>query len=189
MNNTIYYLYEILGVKIGITQNIERRRKEQKDKGELIILGEYTDIYLVSEKERELQEIKGYHIDKHPYWYTVTEQNRLSCTEEAKAKHKANNDFRKASIGSTRKFTTEQVISIRKRYSLDNNLSATQLAKEYKVGTYTMTNLLDGRKYSEIPGAVILRKDLKVCPHCGKKCNFGNYARWHGDRCKKKGVS
>lgn len=185
---TTYYLYEIPGKKVGVTQNISRRQHEQKDMGRLMILGEYTDIYQVSEIERELQATKGYHIDKHPYWYTVTEQNRKSCTKEAIAKQVANNDFRKASIGSTRKFTTQQVIDIRKEYEESINLSANELAKRYNVSLYTMTSLIEGRKYSEIPGAVKIRQQFSLtCPHCGKTVSgkgSGNYYRWHGDNCK-----
>jgi DNA-binding transcriptional regulator YiaG len=186
--SNMYYLYEIVGKKVGVTQDITRRQKEQKDKGILKILGEYTDIYEVSEKEREIQALKGYHVDKDPYWYTVTVQNKKSCTKEAIAKHKANNDFRKASIGSTRKFTAEQVISIRNRYKNNPEMSAGRLAREYNVSIYTMSNLIDGRKYSEIPGAVPIReKQTKQCPHCGKVISgagLGNYHRWHGDNCK-----
>ena len=27
-------------------------------------------------------------------------------------------------------------------------------------------------------------KNLKTCPHCGKQCEPGSYARWHGAQCK-----
>ena len=33
LGERIYYLYEILGVKVGVTQNLSRRQKQQKDKG------------------------------------------------------------------------------------------------------------------------------------------------------------
>lgn len=186
LGDVVFYLYEIVGKKVGVTMNFSQRQHFQRDKGEMIILGKYTDIFTVSEIEREIQAEKGYHVDKHPYWYTVLVQNPKSCTKEAIAKQVANNDFRKASIGTTRKFSEEQVLCIRKEYTEDTTLSATQLAKKYGVNTFTMTNLLDGRKYSEIPGAVKLRKDIRQCPYCGKKANFGNYNRWHGDNCKNK---
>lgn len=185
----MYYLYEIIGKKVGVTQNITRRQREQKYKGELIILGEYTDIYLVSKIERETQANKGYHVDKDPYWYTVTVQSAKSCTKEAIKKQIANNDFRKASIGSTRKFTAEEVIAIRKEYENNPDISAVDLSKKYKVAVWTMTNLITGKKYSEIPGAVKLKKKTKTCPYCSKIINFTNYNRWHGDRCKKISVS
>lgn len=184
----MYYLYEIPGKKVGVTENIKRRQHKQKDKGQMIILGEYTDIFEVSKIERELQAEKGYHIDKHPYWYTVLVQNPKSCTKQAIAKQVSNNDFRKASIGTTRKFTTQQVIDIRKEYAENITLSANELAKRYNVSLYTMTSLIAGRKYSEIPGAIEIRQEFSMtCPHCGKTITgkgSGNYYRWHGDNCK-----
>jgi hypothetical protein len=27
---------------------------------------------------------------------------------------------------------------------------------------------------------------VKICEHCGKESNYGNYARWHGDKCRHK---
>ena len=29
----------------------------------------------------------------------------------------------------------------------------------------------------------------ETCPHCAKTMNLGSYARWHGDKCKKRGES
>ena len=181
-----YYLYEIPGVKVGVTQDIERRQEEQKNKGSLIVLGEYTDIYQVSEKELELQAEKGYHVDKHPYWYTIKVQNKLSCTPEAKAKHKANNDFRKASIGSTRKLTAEQVILIRELYKNNISLTAADLARQFNVSLFTMTDVIRGNKYSEIPGGMEIRSAKITCPHCGTQASTTNFKRWHGDNCRKK---
>jgi len=190
LGDVVFYLYEIVGKKVGVTMNLSRRQHEQRDKGDLIILGEYTDIFTVSEIEREIQGEKGYHVDKDPYWYTVLVQNPKSCTKEAIAKQVANNDFRKASIGSTRKFSQEQVIIIRNEYAQNKNVSAGQLAKKYGVGVNTMTSLIEGRKYSEIPGGVKIRRTISLtCPHCGRiisGAGSGNYYRWHGDNCKNK---
>jgi hypothetical protein len=29
-------------------------------------------------------------------------------------------------------------------------------------------------------------KVIKICENCGKESNYGNYARWHGDKCRRK---
>lgn len=29
-----------------------------------------------------------------------------------------------------------------------------------------------------------LNRDKLQCPHCNKACDPGNFAQWHGDRCK-----
>jgi len=169
LGDVVFYLYEIVGKKVGVTMNFSQRQHFQRDKGEMIILGEYTDIFTVSDIERELQAEKGYHVDKDPYWYTVLVQNPKSCTKEAIAKQVANNDYRKASIGTTRKFSQEQVICIREEYKQNKTLSANDLAKRYNVSLYTMTSLIEGRKYSEIPGSVKIRRTISLtCPHCGK---------------------
>jgi hypothetical protein len=182
----LYYLYEIPGKKVGVTQDITRRQKEQKDKGELIILGQYTDIYEVSEKEREIQALKGYHVDKDPYWYTVTVQNKKSCTKEAIAKQVANNDFHKAAEGTTRKLTTEQVIEMRKLYSTNLHLSAADLAKKYNISVNVACWALTGEHYGNIPGAVKIRRAKVECKYCGLQTSITNHKRWHGENCKHK---
>jgi hypothetical protein len=29
-------------------------------------------------------------------------------------------------------------------------------------------------------------KNTKICPHCNVKIDSGNYAQWHGDKCRHK---
>ena len=96
----MYTIYEIPGVKIGVTSNLKRRQKEQLSKGELIVLEEYTDIHKASERELVLQRIKGYKVDKNPYWYTVKVQNKKATTIEAQKKRVANTDY-KAMVANT----------------------------------------------------------------------------------------
>lgn len=186
LGHVIYYLYEIVGKKVGVTMHLSKRQHRQKDKGEMVILGEYTDVIQVSIIERELQAIKGYHVDKHPYWYTVFVQNPKSITPEAIAKQVKNNDFRKASIGSTRKFTEEQVIALREEYKNDVDITCKMLADRENVSVATITFILDGRRYGELPGIVEVRKASKKCKYCGKRMTVNNHNRWHGEHCKKK---
>lgn len=188
LGERIYYLYEILGVKVGVTQNLSRRQKEQKDKGYLVLLGEYTDIFQVSDIERHLQAEKGYHVDKDPYWFTVLIQNALSNTKEAIAKQVANNDFVQAAIDHTRKVSKEQVIEARNLYRNDTTLSAADLAKKYKVSVQTMVEVLTGRtKYREIPNPVDISERKYICEYCGLETSIkANYVRWHGNNCKHK---
>ena len=51
-----YYIYHIPGVKIGCTTE-PKNRVEKQGYTEYEILEEHTDIYLVSERERESDEI------------------------------------------------------------------------------------------------------------------------------------
>ena len=82
----MYTIYEIKGVKIGVTTNFTIRQKQQKDLGEMIVLEDHTDIYKVSERERELQAEKGYRVDKNPYWYVRQVQSERAKTPEARKK-------------------------------------------------------------------------------------------------------
>lgn len=63
----MYYIYEIPGVKIGCTQDMQRRQKEQKDKGKMILLETHTNKAEASRRERELQLEKGYPYDGNSY--------------------------------------------------------------------------------------------------------------------------
>jgi hypothetical protein len=57
-----YYIYHIVGVKIGCTKNLKHRIKSQGFT-EYEILEEHTDINLASDRERELQRKYGYQVD------------------------------------------------------------------------------------------------------------------------------
>lgn len=70
-----YYIYHIPGVKIGCTDNIERRVSRQGF-SDYEILEEYTDIYKASEREIELQKKYGYKVDKTPYWKLMPKNSK-----------------------------------------------------------------------------------------------------------------
>jgi hypothetical protein len=74
-----YYIYHIKGKKIGCTIQPKRRTKTQGfDNYE--ILEEHTDIYIASDRERELQKEWGYPVDLKPYWKTIkmpTKESRI----------------------------------------------------------------------------------------------------------------
>lgn len=44
-------------------------KKHGVSEDQFIILEKHTDIYLASDRERELQRSNGYRVDKQPYWY------------------------------------------------------------------------------------------------------------------------
>jgi hypothetical protein len=59
----MYYIYHIPNVKIGCTNNIQRRVIKQQGYSEFEILEEHEDIDVASKRERELQKQYGYRID------------------------------------------------------------------------------------------------------------------------------
>ena len=90
-----YYIYEIPGVKVGCTTDMVRRQKQQRDKGEMILLESYNDIQKASERERELQVDKGYNLETTTYNFIVNKLQPLSNTPQAIAKMLANTDQEK----------------------------------------------------------------------------------------------
>ena len=80
-----YYIYHIpkfvypkcgsIG-KVGVTQQLKRRMNDNKIKSlqkftNWEILEKHTDVYVVSDREMELQKEYGYPVDKIPYWKTI----------------------------------------------------------------------------------------------------------------------
>lgn len=66
----MYSIYHIKGVKIGCTDNVERRI-EQQGFTEYEILETHTDIFEASKREKQLQKEYGYKVDKIPYYISV----------------------------------------------------------------------------------------------------------------------
>ena len=74
-----YYIYHIPGIKIGCTQDVPHRMREQQFT-EWEHLETHTDIYEASTRELELQAEFGLPIDKIPYWQAV--ENRYKWNSE-----------------------------------------------------------------------------------------------------------
>jgi hypothetical protein len=65
-----YYIYHIPGVKIGCSIEPRPRIKRQ-GYSNFEILEEHTDIYVASNREKELQKQFGYQTDDTLYWMTI----------------------------------------------------------------------------------------------------------------------
>jgi transcriptional regulator with PAS, ATPase and Fis domain len=66
----MYYIYHIPGVKIGCTDNVERRIQQQGFI-DYQILEEHIDIFRASNRELALQKEYGYNVDNIPYFKSV----------------------------------------------------------------------------------------------------------------------
>lgn len=62
----MYYIYHIPGVKIGCTNNLERRIREQKFT-DYELIEQHSDKFIASNREKELQKKYGYRLDTIPY--------------------------------------------------------------------------------------------------------------------------
>ena len=95
MNNTLYYIYEILGVKIGCTIDFERRQRAQRKKGKMVLLETHTDLDKASERERELQLEKGYPTDSMNYIAMLKRQRLGAVAAKTPEAIKKNSEARK----------------------------------------------------------------------------------------------
>ena len=76
----IYYIYHILGKKIGVTTNLKSRVEDQQgyEPGEYEVLGRYTDIERAAERELYYQRLYGYPVDIVPYDKLNCNKNKLN---------------------------------------------------------------------------------------------------------------
>ena len=75
----MYYIYHIEGIKIGCTNNIERRVNQQGFTS-YEILEEHIDIFEASNREIELQKKYGYRVDNIPYFKSVKQWGATAGT-------------------------------------------------------------------------------------------------------------
>jgi hydroxypyruvate isomerase len=84
-----HYIYEIFGRKIGATNDVERRMKEQKVKeGEYRIIEEHTNAKTCSIREIELQKEFNYPVDRIQYWKTLRNQKKAMANIDCEARNK-----------------------------------------------------------------------------------------------------
>ena len=144
-NDKTYYIYQIPGRKVGCTENLTRRQKEQESKGELILLETHTDIYRASERERLLQADKGYKVDRHPYWHVVQVKLPKTQTKQAQNKRKESyGDFRQPQLKRTKELKVYKV-------------------KVARVGSYN--KIVEKTFYKIIKGIHQCKRELKF-NHC-----------------------
>jgi hypothetical protein len=80
-----HYIYEIFGRKIGATNDVERRMKQQGAKeGEYRIIEEHTNAKTCSIRETELQKEFGYPVDNIQYWKTLRWQKKATSKKANK---------------------------------------------------------------------------------------------------------
>lgn len=81
----MFYIYHVFGKKIGVTRNLTERviTKQGYHANEFEILDISPDIDYVSKKERELQKIYGYKIDRDSY-KSVVNKNKLNNKQKMK---------------------------------------------------------------------------------------------------------
>jgi len=149
-----YYIYHIVGVKIGVTVNIPHRMAEQGFT-EWDILETHTDIYEVSDREIQLQKEYGLPVDKVPYWKSVENRNNWVRTEEHKRKisesTQGQTNGNQSQLGKPshqRKLTFEQAEEIRAKY-IPRKYGYAQLAEEYGVFWTAIPPIIKNQTYTK----------------------------------------
>jgi NTP pyrophosphatase (non-canonical NTP hydrolase) len=82
----MYYIYHIPGKKIGVTRNLNKRVEVVQGymPGEYEVLEISDDIHYVSTRERELQRLYGYKIDRDSYKQVIDSKNKLNKSNKMK---------------------------------------------------------------------------------------------------------
>ena len=82
-NQEMYYLYHILGKKVGVTRNLNNRVTQQQgyEVTEYEVLDSSQDIDYISRREIELQKSYGYRVDRKPY-NKLFNKMRINATEQ-----------------------------------------------------------------------------------------------------------
>jgi len=161
-----YYIYEIKGVKVGCTTDMVRRQREQRSKGEMVVLETHTNIEDATRRERELQLEKGYSVDSNGYKTWMNTYHLKSRTKEVrkKAVNNTNWEERNKSLAKSRRGIVNIGLqkhneSIRvpvKAYNITHNGRKKQnfkiLTKEL-IGTYE--SITAASKELKIPAGII----------------------------------
>ena len=82
----MYYLYHIIGKKIGVTRNLNTRvtLMQGYKEGEYEVLEQSDDIDYISDREIELQKSYGYKVDRQSYKNLINKNNKMkiNATEQ-----------------------------------------------------------------------------------------------------------
>lgn len=79
----MYYIYHIKDRKIGVSEDPEYRTRRQGFT-EYEILELHFNIFMVSNREQELQKQYGYPVDRVPYWKTILTPTREGILKGAR---------------------------------------------------------------------------------------------------------
>ena len=82
----MYFIYHVPGKKIGVTRNLKKRVEiaQGYSVGEYEVLEMSNDIHYVSQRERTLQRLHGYKVDRDSYKEVVNSKNKLNKSQKMK---------------------------------------------------------------------------------------------------------
>jgi len=162
-NMKTYTIYHIPGQKIGCSSEPEKRVQDQGFTN-YEVLEEHTDIYEASEREIQLQKEYGYKVDTIPYWMSIEGRSKMGQTGGRTTARRKNGAWFQSEV--------QKELSKRKRSSYGPGHTFTD---EQRSKAHNHPNSFKNKRV--------------MCEHCNELHTTGNYTRWHGDNCKKKGPS
>ena len=116
------------------------------------------------------------------------EEANILATKRANTGRKLSEENRKILAEANAKSNQERLENGTHNF-LDGKLSKRVQRDRLENGTH---NFLDSTRQRELAlrqvasgNHVSIKK--KTCPYCSTTTNIGNYSRWHGEKCKKKG--
>ena len=82
----MYYIYHIFGKKIGVTRNLNKRVEVTQGyaPSEYEVLETSNDIHYVSSRERDLQRLYGYKVDRDSYKQVINSKNKPNKSNKMK---------------------------------------------------------------------------------------------------------
>lgn len=159
-------------------------------------------------EERFLKKVKANKSDK---WYNQSisgaidpEHLKKICNEKYKVDNPSQLKEIKDKVvqtciskfGSRSKFESKDFEEQRKttmlsRYGVEYSTQSPEILEKIKLSyleKYGVDNPSKIEKNRKLHSKLMKDKNkiIKVCQHCGKESNIGNYSRWHGDNCKNK---
>ncbi len=96
---TMYYIYHIPGIKIGVSSEPEKRVKAQ-GYNSFEILEQHEDINIVSKREKELQRQYGYRVDRPDYSASIELRKAGSKSTSIAKVNAARENVKKATIAA-----------------------------------------------------------------------------------------
>ena len=145
-----YYIYHIPGIKIGCTNQLEKRMSDQGFT-EWEILETHDDGWLAGDREQELQKEYGLPVDKSHYMISLAGRSRMGLSGGQSAKESGQLTAAQR-IGSSlggkakRSLTFEQAQEIRANYKGIHG-EQVLIGLEYGVSKNVISDIICNKKY------------------------------------------
>jgi len=88
-----------------------------------------------------------------------------------------------------RQYSDEQILEMKELYKNNISIGFVELAEEYGCSIAQISLIMSGEQYGDVGEKVEVRPSLLKCPNCHSAPMIkSNLTRFHGDKCKLKGI-